>query len=590
MRALLVAAGMTFLVACGDDSPAVAVSPSGGGSGGHSVSAGGAGAGGVAGQGGAAAGNTSAGGQAAGAGADQAIGGSAGSAADPLGGSAGEGGASSGTAGTDSAGGGAGTGSGGVGQGGSGQSGAGQSGAGQAGATTTPEVVTVGDDAKSPAPGPVRVHLDQAGTKFTDWGFDIKQSCGNRAADGSCVPPVAAKLAASQPYANEIFQSGQMAVIRIPIRADELGVNASGGLKEGFYKEVIQAVKNAKAANPQVRVFASRSTISDCSLDGPLCKDYADSLKNGGVVVIAKYAKLLSQYLTFMAGSGVPIDVLGVENEPSNNFGEGNLATCFKKATDGCADRFYALLASLKSQHPKPLPLIVGDDAGWPDVDFADALTKDGKWGLFDVITTHYQSGDRSTRHALLDSLAAQSHKHNHPLWDTEYHYDDIEGQGEYSDAALGVFGVLDHFDAGFTGITWWAFKPRSVGTSKAQIQSALVESTTNTVPLGTDDGDETALTRTTLGSRAFRRGNNQIMVWLVNDTDKPSTGKPIRILSGSTLVPPTGPARYEQWVLKPSGAGGVMSHDEGRAFPVKAGAIVASLPARSITVVTIPK
>jgi O-glycosyl hydrolase len=449
--------------------------------------------------------------------------------------------------------------------------------------------VAVGDDAKSPAPGPVKVHLDQAGKKFTDWGFDIKQSCGKRADDGSCVPPVAAQVAASQAYADEIFKSGDMAVIRIPIRADELGVNASGGVKEGFYKEVIQAVKNAKAANPQVRVFASRSTISDCALESPECQDYADSLKNNGLVVIARYAKLLSQYLTFMDGAGVPIDVLGVENEPHNNFGEGNLATCFKQATDGCADRFYQLIASLKSQHPKPLPQLVGDDAGWPDVDFADALTKDGKWGLLDVITTHYQSGDRKTRHPLLDSLATKAHNHDHPLWDTEYHYDDIAGQGEYSDAALGVFGALDHLDAGFSGITWWSFKPRSAGTSKAQIQSAMVESTANAVPLDTDDGDDKVLERTTFGSRALRHGST-VMVWLVNDTDKPSTGKPIRLLQGTTLVPATGPALYEQWVLKPDGQNGVMSHDAGRAFPVKGDQIVASLPARSITLVAIDK
>ncbi|RYE80917.1 MAG: hypothetical protein EOO74_01330 [Myxococcales bacterium] len=463
-------------------------------------------------------------------------------------------------------------------------------GSGGQGGGAKPTVVEVGDDANTAAPGPVKVRLDQQGKKFTDWGFDIKQTCAQRAADGSCVPPVAAKLAANQAYADEIFKSGDMAVIRIPIRADELGVNANGGLRPGFYMEVIQAVKNAKKANPKVRVFASRSTISDCALDSAQCKDYADSLKNDGLVGLGKYAKLLSQYLTFMDDSGVHIDVLGVENEPHNNFGEGNLATCFKQATSGCADRFYQLLANLKSQHPKPLPLIVGDDAGWPDVDFADALTKDNKWGLFDVITTHYQSGDRKERRPLLISLADKATKHNRPLWDTEYHYDDIEGQGEYSDAALGVFAVFDHFDADFTGITWWAFKPRSVGTSKAQIQSALVESTANTVPLGTDDGDGPALVRSALGSRAFRRGDHSVMVWLVNDTDKPSTGKPIRILQGTTLVPPAGPAPYEQWVLKPDGPKGVMSHDTGHAFPVKSSQIIAKLPPRSITLVTIAK
>ncbi len=436
------------------------------------------------------------------------------------------------------------------------------------------------DELSGPAPGPVTVQIDAMGARFTDWGFDIKQVCGVKSPP-DCVPRVASQLATDRAFAEEIFGSGNMKVLRIPIRADDKGVDANGHFIPDYYGVFVQAALQALSVNKNVKIFASRSTVSDCSLGTPQCKDFADSLKQGGKsdgpVQMGKYGEMLAEYLEYFDSKGVHVSILGVDNEPTNN--EGNITV----------PRFEEILAAVNTNYTKRMPEIVANDGAHPDTDFLTDLGQRGVWGKVTYASTHYQSDERPTRHAELKAFAAIAHDHKHPLWDTEYHYTDADKLGEYADSALGLYGLFDQFDLGFTGITWWAFHPRSEGTAKAQIQSAFVDSTAGAWPLDTNDGDGPESARGTLTSRAFRSGHD-VYVWVVNDTDKSFKNKPIQLArKGQGNVNVKKRPTFEQWIRTSTHGGGDMSHKTGTAnISDKTGDALASYPDHSITVVHI--
>lgn len=432
--------------------------------------------------------------------------------------------------------------------------------------------------------GPIGVSIDKLGHRFTDWGFDIKQDCEPGAAP-DCVPPIAKRLANDPAWAREIFGSGKMNVLRIPIRADDDGVDENGRFKPEYYRVIVQAAKAALAANPNVRIFASRNTVHDCDKATPQCLDFHKALKQGGVangqVMMSKYGALLAEYLEWFDAQGVHVSILGPDNEPTNN--EGNLTI----------GRISDAIDALDTRYKKARPKLMLNDGSRPDVAFLKAVDEKKKWNLVGFAGTHYQSDERKERHALLDQFANFAHQQGKTdVWDTEYHFtdnkpgDDKPGvQGEYGDAALGVYGVFDQLDAGFSGIVWWGYKPPSDGTSKSEIQTALVESIGGGWPLATTKNDAA---RRAFSTRAIRQGKD-VVVWVVNDTDKSIPKKPIHFKSaaGKDVNAKTKPT-FERWVQKPGVAGGKMTHESGVGGLEKGDAFV-GYPEHSITVVRVP-
>jgi hypothetical protein len=434
------------------------------------------------------------------------------------------------------------------------------------------------------ANGPIEIDTAKQGVRFTDWGLDIKQSCSQGA--DPCVPPVAKKLAADPAWAAEIFGSGRMNVLRIPIRADGKGVDGSGSFDPSYYGIIVQAAKNALAVNPNIRIFASRSTVSDCPNGDPSCMDFAESLKEGGKasgkVLMWKYGRLLGQYLTWFDAQGVHVDILGPDNEPTNNEGQLSIT------------RIEDAMKSLDEHYDKSRPKLMLNDGSKPDIEFLEKVDALGKWPLVGFAGTHYQSDERATRHDLLDEFAAFARHQGHKqVWDTEYHFtdnkpnDDKPGVlGEFADAALGVYGIFDQLDAGLSGIVWWSYRPPSEGTSKSEIQTALVETIGGAFPLATSDGDGPASRRSSLNTRAVHQGKD-VVLWVVNDSGYDYPQKPIvlRKENGSRIQVKSAPT-WERW-KRVDPTGGAMSHSNGVGKVVKGNASVA-YPPNSITVVRI--
>lgn len=449
-----------------------------------------------------------------------------------------------------------------------------------------------GDDLEDPtelldavrADGPIEVDIQKNGVHFTDWGFDIKQSCFG-GGQPNCAPPVAKKLAEEPAYVAEIFGSGRMNVLRIPIRADDKGVDASGNFAPAYYGVVVQAVKNVLAVNPAVRIFASRNTVSDCANGDASCPDFASSLKEGGKesgkVQMGKYGKMLGQYLAWFDSQGVHVDILGPDNEPTNNEGQLTIG------------RIEDAMKSLEQQYGKQHPKLMLNDGSKPDVGFLTKVSQAGKWNMVGFAGTHYQSDERATRHEALDKFAEMARAHGKEVWDTEYHFtdnkagDDKPGvKGEYADAALGVYGIFDQLDAGFSGIVWWGYKPSSEGTSKSQIQTALVESVGNSFPLPTSDGDGPKSQRQSLSTRAVRQGKD-VVVWIVNDS-KHDYGKKEIILrkkNGKRAKAKAEPTFLRWTRIDPKG--GAMEY-ESRTGKIEGGNAALGIPAYSISVVRI--
>lgn len=447
----------------------------------------------------------------------------------------------------------------------------------------------------------IKVHLGDPGLHFKDWGFDIKQ------ANNDGVPIVARRLAQDPDYAREIFGNKKITVLRIPIRANWQGVRPDGLVRRDYYTDIINAANNALAVNKDLKIFASRSTIS---VDGSVAPyDYANSLKLDetnpeSMVVMWKYARMLDDYLTFMRenlkdkdGNSIAVSVLGIENEPGNN--EGNIAW----NDDGTANikRFKDLIGFLDGYHTEPLPDLVMADAANADYRFlekaANAPYTDGDaWSVMTYAGTHYRSDRRAGMRDDLKTHAAIA-RTDHPAarqariaWDTEYHWIDHDQNGTtpetYNDAVNGVLGSFDHTDLGYTGVVWWGFRPcrdtagahRCEQGPKAGIQSALVDSMGNSWRLPTDDSDGTTTTRGQLITRSFRSGQD-VYMWVVNDRNSAAWSQVIHIPNVSQTSSP----KFERWTRGENGNLSKMKSGQGM---LSGGDGVLSFPARSITLV----
>ena len=370
-------------------------------------------------------------------------------------------------------------------------------------ATAAPTASADAEAQQRPAKG-IEVRLDGSrGARFTDWGFDLKQGCR------PCPASVARKLAHNPDYARAIFGSGKISVVRIALRTDEAAVDARGHLQPGWYADTVQAVANIRAANPAVKIYASRSTVTHCEVreDRGRCMDFAPGLKAGGThgrVLAWKYGRLLAEYLRYMNGHGVPVSVLGIENEPTNN--EANLTPA----------RFLATIRALDANYAPRLPRLEANSPGNPDPGWFDSASH-LLYRRLSILTIHShpdrwdyrqrQPAAQTVRIARSRGLAA---------WNTELHW--TGAPTPYAGASRAVSSVLNQVNAGVTGIVWWGYRPRGTGTATSQIQNALVDTLDDSRSVRTGDWDGDAARLGTLTSRAFVRGSS-VYLWVVNDS-----------------------------------------------------------------------
>ena len=407
--------------------------------------------------------------------------------------------------------------------------------------------------------GPILVTAESPRQEITDWGYDIKQRGKAAALDAS--------------LAAEVFVDDGMTLLRIPILAGRFWGRASGHpspgeINERVYAETIDATHRAQAVKSDTIIFAS---IKNHIRDFPNWVQYPDGSLNP-----RRYARLLLDLLSYMKAKRITISVLGVDNE-----GAGRTSM-----TPAKHNAIVTRLTALCLAAEVPVPLIIAPEPYGPSTRWSNWLNRLAArgWGRsVGVAGTHYYSHERKARGRAYANLLAEfgAAAGRVPLWDSEFHWQDVGD--DYSDALFGLISAFDHFDNGFQGLVWWNFHPESGGTIRAQIQTALVTSTTNAYPISVDDQDGWFLNDTKLSTRAFKQGRD-IVLWLLNDTTKTFTGKSIRI-PGETITPSSAPTltrwkRSSGSVTRESGSVDVGQSDS--VFPIE-------LPKKSITYVRIP-
>ena len=409
----------------------------------------------------------------------------------------------------------------------------------------------------------IQVRLDlPRGPRFTDWGFDLKQECRR-------CPSVARKVARDPDFARDVFGSGKVSLVRIALRADERAVDADGHLMPGWYADTVQAVANIRAANPDVQIYASRSTVGDCEVpdDDGRCMDFAPSLKIGGTygrVSPWKYGRLLAEYLRYMNANGVPVAVLGIDNEPHAN--EADLTPA----------RFLRTIKALDANYGPRLPRLEANSPNNPDPDWWNAVSPDLYRRLsISAIHSHPDRWHWRQRQPAVQ-VARIAKAHGLARWNTELHWTNIPSP--YGGTSRSVISVLTQLTQGYTAIVWWGYRPRSSGAATAQIQNAFVDTIDNSQPVRTRDWDGAAARLDTLTTRAFLRGG-YVYLWVVNDS-RSFWNRRITFAGRHTGAP-----RYERWRV---GRGGHLVHRIGNGR-LENGTAIMSFPSHTLTLARIP-
>lgn len=338
--------------------------------------------------------------------------------------------------------------------------------------------------------GRVLVRFGEPGSSINSWGYDIKQEGRSKA-----MKPALAR---------ELFGDGAMNMLRIAVRAkDGHPRRGLGKIADGAYADDLDAIHTVQAVKPDVRIFASLKLL------GP--ETFPGWVKSGGKVDADAYAALLRQYLQYMDQNGVTVDVLGIDCE--QRFNKGGITPA----------KYNQIISDVRSfcqdEGLKVPDFVAGEDYGpGDDIPWVDDLWQSGaKFSNVDHVGVHLYSKHRDPGY--VDAIGALAQRdHGKGMWDTEFHWNDLDDDGpDFQDVKPGMLLFMDHVDARFHSITWWAFQPRSMGTKSAYIMSDLVESTLGAAALPTNDMDGPQNRMNKFNSRAFKNGPKEATLWVAN-------------------------------------------------------------------------
>jgi hypothetical protein len=431
----------------------------------------------------------------------------------------------------------------------------------------TPADSAHAEDPRPAAPETARAVADEfvvkvgsPGNRIHHWGYDLKQA------------GKAEELVADPEKAVELFGSGAMNVLRIPIHAEGAWV-AAGKVVRSRYATVVRAIDIALDANPDLVLYASRMSVENAA-----GRWYDDSLKSGPAggryVDMTKYGAFLADYVRFVnhqlqvayGHPGAQVQVLGPDNEPSRKReNEGNLTPT----------RWAKLAAVVRTRLAADTPKLIMNDSAVPEVDWLRTAHETFKphdaWQPLSYAGTHYQSLLRGGRLGTLRRFSVIARdvgtpRKNLTPWETEFHWDDSDGTGDrggdpdqtngefYTDSRAGLLAGFDHVDTRYDGVVWWSFRScrdgerHTCATTKPQapkweLMSALVDSSAGYPKVQVDDGDGEAAAEGTVTTRAFLDGATTYL-WIVNDTGRWYLDRRIRLAGRAVTSAPT----YELW------------------------------------------
>ena len=392
--------------------------------------------------------------------------------------------------------------------------------------------------------GDAVIYPDSTGQLITGWGYDIKE--GGKASG----------LTAA--YARALFVTNRMNCLRLPIYGDASNPAhpAPGAVVGSYYADTLYAMTNARAANSNILLFASKK------LDGQ--STFPGWTKDSNGIVASQYAIMLADYLQFMQTNGFTMDILGIDNERSGN--EGNI-------TASTFDLTIAYLIPEAARRGLTIPrLLIGPENYGPDTNWLTNL-KANIWGNpLGIIGTHYYPQDRPLgKLRALVQLAEGL-----PVWNSEVHWRNLSSPSDVIDEAQqSIGGIFDCIDSGLSGYVWWAYGDG--GTVQAQMQQALTTNLVNTRPVYMDDVDgPSASTQGQLITRAFASAS-RLVVWAINDNTNSYDNYGFRLMTGVI----TTNVGYVQWTAS--------SVTTGTASVTTSNIFRLTLPGRTVTMFTAP-
>lgn len=239
--------------------------------------------------------------------------------------------------------------------------------------------------------------------------------------------------------ANLALMNGKINHVRVAI-------NCKGELEEGqfdpkAYKKILEVMRHMKAANPNIKFFASPRPLKEGNRGAPwTCYplwvtkfNITNTSTNFVKLVPQKAADYLENYLNFMNSEGFTISYLDIKNE------------CKFIKPGPCAEVVDILKQRLGSKMPT---IIGGSDWSYANAkDWWQEAKSEGVQNRFDIISSH-NTGSGGSPQELVNAMKGL----NKPFWNTELH----EWVGPDDVAVENTIHLFDIIRAGFSGMNEW--------------------------------------------------------------------------------------------------------------------------------------
>ncbi len=301
--------------------------------------------------------------------------------------------------------------------------------------------------------------------------------------------------------------------LRTPIYGDDKrpAHPEPGVVIESYYTNHIDAILRARALKPDLIVFASKKLAGKDS--------FPAWTKDDNGVNPEPYAVLLADYLEFMIGNGIEVDVLGIDNE--RVFNEGNITPqVHKDIVDA--------LRLLAVERAFAMPQIIGhEDYGPKKNNWMGVLMSNGWGDRLDIYGSHYYPQWRPLNNLKYDLEQAGERE----KWHTELHWDAKADQDDFAKAEQAISALWDCTDNGMNGLMWWDYRRTGL---RGEMMKRFTVPLLGAYALGTDDLDGADIgTLGKLQTRAFLQGD-QLTVYAVNlDESRSYPGMRFRIDRG---------------------------------------------------------
>lgn len=404
-----------------------------------------------------------------------------------------------------------------------------------------------------------------------------------------------------------LYGEEKMNGIRIPIygnyddNGNIIGHPSKGTVKEEDYSAVLTSVENAKRYNPDIKIFASKKLNGKNSFP----KWTRNQSGNGYTGVNdANYAGMLMDFLRFMKGKGIEVDVLGIDNEP--DFNEGQIT----------ASKFKNIVGILKteiSEEGLRMPQFIGPERYNPQTYASGSFLydlfneNDGESSL-DIYGTHYYPRHHyySMNKNLKDEFAAIAEK-GKEFWATEPHWDndDIAKADPMGHARMAICTLWDQTDLGMDAFMWWGY-PTGYIDLRANLMHDISTTIYGSQPIRMEDHDGVELMDNKdhtgkwtegrqkpnndpvfderLHTRAFIKNGNEVNVYFINVRYNEDISEGVSYDDYLVKLDAAidGEVSYKQWTDNTP-----VSGVTGKATKINNDMFSVDLPLRSITKVT---